>query len=82
MEFELPCKESIFQAEHPFSEPHFRFSREVTISKAFQGLFDDNTQFGCRQQSLETSHMDLTILDMFILIHRMAGPIPKSFSFH
>lgn len=75
MESELPCKESVFQAEHPFTEPHFRLSRDVTIFKAFQGLFNDNAQGVSPQRSPEITHMDLTILDMFILIHRMVPHI-------
>jgi hypothetical protein len=61
MQCDLPCDESVFFAEHPFAEPNFRFSRELTITEAFENLLDEpNSQ-----------PMDLTILDMFILIHRM-----------
>jgi hypothetical protein len=67
MEFELPCEELLFQVEHPFTVPHFRFSRDTTAFQAFQGFFDDNAQSGIPH----TSHMDLTTLDMFILIHCM-----------
>jgi hypothetical protein len=71
MEFELPCEESVFQAEYPFAEPHFRFARNITVLRAFQGLFNDTYQRGSPQRSPDTTHMDLTALDMFILIHCM-----------
>jgi hypothetical protein len=71
MEFELPCEQSVFQAEYPFAEPHFRFSRNITVLRAFQGLFIDNNQRGSPQRSPDTIHIDLTTLDMFILIHCM-----------
>ncbi|OQE06463.1 hypothetical protein PENVUL_c018G02310 [Penicillium vulpinum] len=60
MECELPCEELLFFSEHPFTEPTFRFSRGLTLSEAFENLFDE---------APESSPMDLTALDMFILIH-------------
>ncbi|KAJ5764743.1 hypothetical protein N7520_004302 [Penicillium odoratum] len=63
MEFELPCEESVFQAEHPFAAPNFQASRDITAFEAFQGLFDDD------RGSPNTTNMHLTTLDMFILIH-------------
>lgn len=62
MACDLPCDESVFFAEHPFEEPNFRFSRELTITEAFENLLEEP----------ECKPMDLTILDMFILIHRMS----------
>ncbi|CAI7640083.1 unnamed protein product [Penicillium pancosmium] len=66
MECELPCEESVFQAEHPFSEPSFRFNRDITIYSAFQNLFEPVKQEG---QSADIYDMGLTVLDTFILIH-------------
>ncbi|KAJ5752203.1 hypothetical protein N7520_009120 [Penicillium odoratum] len=63
MEFELPCEESVFQAEHPFAAPRFQASRDITAFEAFQGLFDED------RGSPDNSNMHLTTLDMFILIH-------------
>ncbi|KAJ5787619.1 transcriptional regulator family: Fungal Specific TF [Penicillium paradoxum] len=60
MECDLPCDESLFFSEHPFSEPNFRFSRDLQISEAFENLF---------AEAPESDTMDLTTLDMFILIH-------------
>jgi hypothetical protein len=66
MECELPCEESVFQADHPFSEPNFRFTREITIYSAFQNLFEPVKKDG---QSADIYDMGLTVLDTFILIH-------------
>ncbi|CAG8057096.1 unnamed protein product [Penicillium nalgiovense] len=60
MECDLPCDESLFVSEHPFVEPNFRFQREFRLSEAFRNLFEE---------APESSPMDLTALDMFILIH-------------
>ncbi|KAJ5557054.1 hypothetical protein N7494_000969 [Penicillium frequentans] len=65
MENDFPCEQSIFQAEHPFAEPNFRLSRNLTLYEAFQNLFarpqDSHVQ--------TPDSMDLTVLDMFMLIH-------------
>lgn len=63
MECDLPCDESLFVSEHPFVEPNFRFQREFRLSEAFRNLFEE---------APESSPMDLTALDMFILIHSMS----------
>jgi hypothetical protein len=63
MECDLPCDESLFVSEHPFAEPNFRFQRDLRLSEAFRNLFDE---------APESSPMDLTALDMFILIHSMS----------
>lgn len=68
MQCDLPCDESLFLSEHPFAEPNFRFSRGLTVSEAFKNLFDEVP---------ESNPMDLTALDMFILIHSMS--FAKSF---
>jgi hypothetical protein len=66
MECELPCEESIFDSEHPFADPNFRFTRDLTLYGAFQHLFDSSQEAG---QSPDPSQMNLTVMDMFILIH-------------
>ncbi|KAJ5772313.1 hypothetical protein N7520_002842 [Penicillium odoratum] len=67
MENDFPCEQSLFQSKHPFSEPNFRLSRNLTLYEAFQNLF------ACPQgfpgQTPDPSPMDLTLFDMFILIH-------------
>jgi hypothetical protein len=62
MECDLPCAESLFCSDHPFAEPNFRFSRGLQLSEAFENLF---------KETPESPPMDLTTLDMFILIHCM-----------
>jgi hypothetical protein len=68
IESELPCEEALFRSPHPFQDPKFRFSREITIYQAFQHMFESPTQDGS-EASLPSSKMDLTVLDMFIVIH-------------
>lgn len=77
MECELPCEESLFQSDHPFSEPNFRFTRNITMYEAFQNLFDSPSNDSPRR-SPETSPMDLTVLDMFILIHSKRSTLSPS----
>ncbi|KAJ5110039.1 hypothetical protein N7532_002684 [Penicillium argentinense] len=68
MECELPCEESLFKAKHPFSQPNFRFTRDITLYAAFQGLFEPTSRDSVAH-SPAVGNMDLTVLDMFILIH-------------
>lgn len=68
LECELPCEEALFRSPHPFQDPKFRFSREITIYQAFQHMFESTTQDGSGA-SPPSSKMDLTVLDMFIVIH-------------
>lgn len=70
MECELPCEESLFQSDHPFAEPNFRFTRSLTTYETFQKLFDSSASDSLRRGP-ETGQTDLTVLDMFILIHSM-----------
>lgn len=63
---DLPCDEYLFSSQHPFSEPNFRFARELTMTKAFENFLDESY----------VQPMDLNILDMFILIHREQPPNP------
>lgn len=67
MENDFPCEQSIFQAEHPFAESNFRLSRNLTLYEAFQNLFAQP-----QDSPVQTpDSMDLTVFDMFILIHGM-----------
>lgn len=78
MECDLPCEESLFSSQHPFAEPNFRFTRDLTVCEAFQKLFAEDQPISSSQSSSWSSvssnapnDMKLTVLDMFILIHRM-----------
>lgn len=68
MECEFPCEEALFQSEHPFADPKFRFSRNLTIYEGFRNLFLTSPPVS-PHETPETTRMDLTVLDMFILIH-------------
>ncbi|KAJ5632755.1 hypothetical protein N7490_009094 [Penicillium lividum] len=67
IENEFPCEQSLFQSKHPFSEPNFRLSRNLTLYEAFQNLFARPQD--SPGQTPDPSPMDLTVFDMFILIH-------------
>ncbi|KAL2007443.1 hypothetical protein VTN00DRAFT_8881 [Thermoascus crustaceus] len=76
MECDLPCEESLFSSQHPFAEPNFRFTRDITVCEAFQKLFAEDQSTSASQSASRSSvssnapdDMKLTVLDMFILIH-------------
>lgn len=70
---DLPCEESIFESQHPFSEPNFLPSRQLTVNDAFEQLFVE-----CPEAALPASERllaaKLTVLDMFILVHGLLRP--------
>ncbi|PWY83419.1 hypothetical protein BO70DRAFT_361536 [Aspergillus heteromorphus CBS 117.55] len=75
-EFDFPCAESIFGLRHPYTDLHFQPSRQMTISDAFQKLFETDQKEDQKEEgpltpeSTSSSSMDsLTVLDMFTLIH-------------
>lgn len=77
MDFDLPCEESLFNSVHPFSEPNFRFSRNLTVSEAFQSLFEECPEDPLRPPSPSLTQNNVgnplafTVFDMFLLIHCM-----------
>lgn len=77
MDCDLPCEEIIFNSVHPFSEPNFRFSRNLTVSEAFQSLFEEcpedlpNPPIISFPQNDIGNPLGFTVFDMFLLIHRM-----------
>ncbi|KAJ5729798.1 uncharacterized protein N7483_004306 [Penicillium malachiteum] len=68
MELDLPCEQSLFWSDHPFSEPNFRLSRNLSLYQAFQNLFAP-TPAESPGRPPEYYQMDMTIFDMFMLIH-------------
>ncbi|KAJ5484844.1 hypothetical protein N7539_004832 [Penicillium diatomitis] len=68
LESELPCEEALFRSPHPFQDPNFRFSRDLSIFEAFQHMFESPPQ-GSPAPSASSTRLQLTILDMFIVIH-------------
>ncbi|KAJ5612253.1 hypothetical protein N7510_005447 [Penicillium lagena] len=69
MECDLPCYDSLFRSDHPFREPNFRYTRDLTISEAFQNLFEEEPGRDSPPHSPGINRMDLTVLDMWSLIH-------------
>ncbi|KAH1735276.1 hypothetical protein KXX40_007204 [Aspergillus fumigatus] len=69
MEWDFPCQEVIFDSQHPFVEPNFRFSRDIPISAGFNNLFETPISEDGSQAHVPDHIADMTVLDMFILIH-------------
>lgn len=72
VECDFPCAESLFALEHPYSDRNFQASRGITILEAFHNLFEDDpkdTMPSTPDSSASGSMANLTVLDMFILIH-------------
>lgn len=74
MEWDFPCQEVIFDSQHPFVEPNFRFSRDIPISAGFNNLFETQISEDGSQAHVPDHIADMTVLDMFILIHCMFTP--------
>lgn len=80
MECEFPCEESVFNSPQPFGVPNFRSTREISISEAFQSLFEEypkhepsSSEPAASVTSYESIRMGLRVFDMFIVIHRESG---------
>lgn len=68
MKYDLVCEAPIFASIHPFSEPTFKPSRQITAGEAFRSLFSqDKSQSG---ESSTLNPLGLNAVDMFSLIHR------------
>lgn len=81
MECEFPCDELLFASPHPFAEPNFRYTRDTTISDAFQSLFEEYPRSQPSSESpgvgaSEPNRLVLRVFDMWILIHRTLSPFP------
>jgi hypothetical protein len=61
LEFDTPCSESTFNAEHPYRTPKFRFQSEGTVSIAFKKLVN---------QSGAADALDLTSLSTLLISSR------------
>ncbi|OAX80853.1 hypothetical protein ACJ72_04809 [Emergomyces africanus] len=75
LQCDLPCQESHFAATHPFLEPDFRLSREMTVYQAFQNLFVGNGLVRPLFVHCGTNKLHLGIIDMFLLIHQIYSHI-------
>ncbi|OJD18456.1 hypothetical protein AJ78_01512 [Emergomyces pasteurianus Ep9510] len=78
LQCDLPCQGSYFAARHPFLEPDFRLSREMTVYQAFQNLFVENGPVRSLFVHRGTNKLHLGIIDMFLLIHQIYAHIHMS----
>lgn len=69
LRFDLHCEEDLFASPHPFSEPSFKLSRNLTVYEAFKSLFSkEKTQ---PRDATIANPLGLGVVDMFTLVHRM-----------
>jgi hypothetical protein len=61
LEFDTPCSETTFNAEHPYRTPEFHFQSEGTVFIAFKKLMN---------QSGAADALDLTSLDLLLISSR------------
>lgn len=61
LDFDTPCSETTFNAEHPYRTPNFRFQSEGTVCTAFKKLMN---------QSGAADALDLTSLDTLLISTR------------
>jgi hypothetical protein len=71
MKFDLPSEEFLFTSTHPFTDPKFTPSRQLTVYEAFQSLFGQQKVAVVPNQGKKGNPLGLNPMDMFILIHRM-----------
>ncbi|KAI9372300.1 hypothetical protein BJX61DRAFT_534091 [Aspergillus egyptiacus] len=76
IQWEFPCYDSVFASEHPFAEPDFRVSRGLTLADAFSSLFEEPS--GQETTSTPNALSNLTVLDMFVLVHGSSLPAGPS----
>ena len=92
---DLPCKEAIFSSQHPFMQDESIFASRLTISKAFALLFDGKSkppsssaasvqsaqadESRAPSEAADSDH-DLTMFDLFILIHREHMHLSRGYS--
>jgi hypothetical protein len=69
MRFDLPCEESIYSSSHPFAEPKFTPSRQLTTFDAFQSLFGQLKPTPVPNQGRKGNPLGLNPMDMFIVVH-------------
>lgn len=82
---DLPCKEAIFSSRHPFMQDESIFATRLSICQAFSLLFEGKGKANESAESENSSQADsagsmmlpddpdskcdLTVFDLFILIH-------------
>jgi len=98
LENDLPCKETIFSSRHPFMQDDSIFAPRITVSEAFSLLFQRKSKLAVSSTSTASDQSgnqedlvdsedastkcDLTVFDLFILIHcEEAYPPPYSLTY-
>ncbi|GAB7343181.1 hypothetical protein MBLNU457_1250t1 [Dothideomycetes sp. NU457] len=72
MDCDLPCEESLFSSRHPFAEPNFRFTRNLTLKQGMEALFsaDGSTpELANIKKTIAPGKSVFTLFDMFMFIH-------------
>lgn len=69
MKFDFHSDEALFASAHPFSEPTFLPSRQLTVHEVFRSLFSQEKSQP--PDEIEINQLGLNVVDMFTLIHRM-----------
>jgi hypothetical protein len=81
MKFDLACEERFFNSAHPFTEPGFVASRNLTTIDTFQYLFGKGVvggNVGPMVGGNKGNPLGLNPTDMFLLIHRMFLPLSNN----
>jgi hypothetical protein len=68
LRFDLHSEEYLFASAHPFSEPTFKLSRQLTVYEAFRSLFSKDEVQPADGSTINP--LGLGVVDMFTLIHR------------
>lgn len=72
LDCDLPCEEDIWNAKNPFTEPDFRFTRNLTVKKGLGMLFNDDpppVEIANTKRATSARQPTFTFFDLFVLIH-------------
>ncbi len=71
MTFDLPCEAALFSAPHPFADPRFKPSRNMTVVEAFQSFLAQVRETPTVDSEARSNPSKFTVTDMFIIGYRM-----------
>jgi len=72
MDCDLPCEESLFSSRHPFAEPNFQFTRNLTLKQGMEALFSahgSTPELANIKRATTSGKPVFTLFDMFMFIH-------------
>ena len=71
LDIDLPCIEQIYSSKNPFTEPNFRFSRDLTLRQGLEALFSNGLADpgNPKRPIIPMRELGFTVMDMFVLIH-------------